>query len=336
MRLLLLVCWAVAALQPPSQRPPQTRAGDAPVTEVEQLRFYSSFWINLHHTLYGAAWDRRPQTGARRPVDPLPGPLTAAFTGDERAAWETAIAFYERVVADRDLRFGRGMSDIKLALADGRLDADVIDTELRATLERTAPIYRRHFWPAHDRRNRAWIASTSERLRSVARDIVPSLERLYGRPWFTAPVRVDVVWVGRDYTTLHPTHATVSTARAQSDWTNVEMVLHEVSHELILGIERELADAFGDRLAGHDGLWHVVQFYMTGVGLQEVLRRRGIAYSPYLYSTGLFDRAWSQYRKTIEDVWTPYIRGSVTRAQTIQRTVAATTTKQGPEATPQP
>jgi len=323
-RVFAIVC--LVCCGPSSLAAAQTREANALVTEVEQLRFYSSFWINLHHTLYGAAWDLRPHTGARRPVDPLPARLTAPFTDEERATWEAAIVFYDRDIADRDLRFGRGMADIKLALADGRLDADVIGKELRATLERAAPIYRRHFWPAHDRSNREWIAETSERLRGIARDIVPTLERLYARSWFTSPIRVDIVWVGRAYTTLNPTHATVSTAEnVLKNWTSVEIVLHEISHELILGIERELAVAFGDRLGGHDGLWHVVQFYLTGMAVQDVLRRRGVDYSPYLYSTGLFDRAWSNYRKTIEDVWTPYIRGTATRAQAIERTVAAVT-----------
>ena len=43
----------------------------------------------------------------------------------------------------------------------------------------------------------------------------------------------------------------------------------------------------------------------------------------YLYSEGLFDRAWPQYRKPVEDSWTPYVRGDITREQAIQRTVAA-------------
>ena len=326
MRVLVFAGLAFIVCGLPSRAAAQAPDADPLVTEVEQLRFYSAFWINLHHTLYGAAWDRRPHTGARRPVDPLPAPLTAPFTDEERTAWDAAITFYDRTIADRDLRFGYDMAHIKIALADGRLEADVISSELRATLQRAAPIYRRYFWPAHDRSNRVWIAATTERLRLIARDIIPTLERLYARPWFTSPVRVDIVWVGRAYTTLNPTHATVSTAeKVLKDWTSVEIVLHEISHELILGIERELAAAFGDRLKGHDGLWHVVQFYLTGVAVQDALRRRGIDYSPYLYSTGLFDRAWSNYRKIIEDVWTPYIRGSAARAQAIERTVSTVT-----------
>ena len=40
---------------------------------------------------------------------------------------------------------------------------------------------------------------------------------------------------------------------------------------------------------------------------------------------GLFDRAWPQYRKPLEDNWAPYVRGEITRAQAIERTLAALT-----------
>ena len=101
------------------------------------------------------------------------------------------------------------------------------------------------------------------------------------------------------------------------------MVLHEVAHELILPIQKELATAFGDRWKQHGVLWHVVQFYMTGLALERILERRGIGAPQYLYSEGLFDRAWPQYRKPVEDNWGPYMHGEITRAQAIERTLAA-------------
>jgi hypothetical protein len=299
---------------------------DEPVVLVANLEFHSAFWPNLHHALYGAAWARRPKTGTRRLMPDIPVAAPATLSGDERATWDAAVDYYDRNLADRDLLSGMGMPRIKLALGAEDLTSDAISAEHRAVLERIAPIYRRHFWPLHDRTNREWIQATVERLRTIEKDIVAAQERMYGRPWFTAPVRVDVVWVGRAYTSLFPTYATVSPAEGPlSGWTSVEMVLHEVSHELILPIQKEMASAFGDRWKEHGVLWHVVQFYMTGLALERILAARGIEYRKFLESEGLFDRAWPQYRKPLEDHWAPYVRGEITRAQAIERTLAALT-----------
>ena len=299
-------------------------SADEPVVVVANLAFHSAFWPNLHHALYGAAWARRPKTGARRLMPDLPAPLTETLAAEDRAAWDAAVDYYDRNLADRDLLTGRGMERIKTALAADDLASDAIGPELRGVLERVAPIYRQRFWPAHDRSNREWIQSTAERLRTIETEIVSEQARMYGRPWFTAPVRVDIVWIGRAYTSLFPTHTTVSPAEGPlTGWTSVEMVLHEVSHELILPIQQELAAAFGERWKQHGVLWHVVQFYITGLALERILAARGIEYRKYLDSEGLFDRAWPQYRKPIEDSWAPYVRGEITRAEAIARTAAA-------------
>ena len=302
---------------------------DAPVVVVANLGFHSAFWINLHHTLYAAAWAQRSDTGARRLIGPMPAPLVAPLSGEERVAWDAAVDYYDRNVADRDLLTGQGMARIKVALAAEDLARDSIGVDLRGVLERVAPIYRRHFWPVHDKSTRAWIEMVAGDFRTIERDTVPRLETLYMRRWFPAPVRVDVVWAGRAYTSLNldgTAHATVSPSEEDlKSWAAVEIVLHEVCHELILDTQKALAAVLGDRLKEHGVLWHVVQFYVTGSALRQVLQARGIEYTPYMYSTGLFDRAWSQYRRPIEEHWEPYVRGEITRAQAIERTVAAIT-----------
>jgi hypothetical protein len=64
-------------------------------------------------------------------------------------------------------------------------------------------------------------------------------------------------------------------------------------------------------------LWHVVQFYLTGAAVQQALAAKGIKYTIYLDSSGLFDRAWSQYRKPVETNWEPFVQGKVSRDEAI-------------------
>jgi hypothetical protein len=321
-----MICSVVSALVAIFwiQAPPSGR-----VAEVSNLHFHSDFLMNLHHTLYGAAWARRPEAGTLRALaGSLPQPLDpSGLTADERAAWDTAVAYYDRNLASRDLLFNRGMGSIKRALAAGHLDAPAVGTELRAELDRAAPVYRRHFWPAHDRANRSWIAATTANAATVAPTVIRRLENLYGVPWFTSPVRVDIVWVGNRqgaYTTNGPTHVVISSGDPENTaWTSVETVFHEVSHTLVLPIQDKLARALGERGKDHGVLWHVVQFYLTGAVVKEELRQRGVEYVPYMYSTGLLDRAWSQYRKPVEESWAPYVDGKISLEDAIARTVAS-------------
>jgi hypothetical protein len=60
-------------------------------------------------------------------------------------------------------------------------------------------------------------------------------------------------------------------------------------------------------------LWHVVLFYTAGALTKQALAHRGVTYEPYLYKTGLFDRAWPMYRPAIEAVLPDFIAGKRTR-----------------------
>ena len=45
--------------------------------------------------------------------------------------------------------------------------------------------------------------------------------------------------------------------------------------------------------------------------MRNILREEsGIEYVPFLYSTGLFDRAWPELKDAVEQHWTPYIDAS--------------------------
>jgi hypothetical protein len=324
--LLLPALWLLPAAPTARTAPAAPAAPNDDVVEVANLQFRSDPLYNLHHVLYAAAWARRTAAGARfSNAGALPAPLDAPFTDDERKIWISAIDYYDKNLAS-DALLSQKMIGVKDALAFGTLDSDDVGKDLREVLTATLPIYTRHFWPAHDRANREWIAATSARLREIAPAVTPRLAKLYRLPWFTAPVRVDVVWVGNragGYTTVGPPpHATLLSRDPNCvGWTAVEMVFHETSHALIQPIEARLAQALGDRIKEDGVLWHVVQFYVAGAVVKDVLRALGIDYTPYLYSTGLFDRAWPRYRPAVEANWQPYVDGKITLDDAVAGTI---------------
>jgi hypothetical protein len=153
------------------------------------------------------------------------------------------------------------------------------------------------------------------------------LTKLDAMSWFSSPVRIDAVWVANRqgaYATVDPTHATIaSTDPDMLGWAAVESVFHEISHTLIEPIEKRLTAALGNRAREHGVLWHVIQFYVTGQVVRDVLAARGVDYTPYMDATGLFDRAWGKYRPVVEANWRPYVEGKRSMDEAIAQTVKA-------------
>jgi hypothetical protein len=309
--------------------------GQFAVAEFEQIRFHSSFWVNLHFTLHAEAL-RTLKPGADLPR--LEAPSHEAMPGDlsseERAAWDEAIAYYGASLARRDLAYGENMLAIQRALADSMdtlAESAAIAADHRRQLLAAAPAYRRHWWPEHDRSIRAWIADVSARLHEVGPQARQRQAALLESGWLTVPVRAEITFFGRAYTMMRREVTLTTLAAGAPDyagWAGAEMMFHEVSHSLtgpdMSGpleerIRREAA-ALGKKVPG--GLWHLCLFYITGEVWRSELAVRGIQYEPYLYKTGLFDRRWKSLRPPIETHLKPYVAGRVS-AQTAFRGLIA-------------
>lgn len=332
---LLVWLWTQGAAPPKApdrlaQGPAVSLPKSDVVAEAANLRFHSAFWPNLHHTLYVAAWDRRSAGGdQRRLAGSLPEPLTGALTPDERAAWDAAVAYYDRELASHDLLFDDRLSGpIRRAIVEAvDLPGEGLDTGHRGVLAAAAPIYRKYWWPLHDRANRAWIADIAPRTGEIAKDVTARLAALYGIPWFTEPVRIDVVragsWSGA-YTMVEPTHATIASGDPEAaGWAGVDVVFHEVSHALIRRIQRLIEEEA--RVAGKrpGTLWHALQFVTTGEVVREALAARKIEFVPYVYRTGLIDRAWRAFKAPLEREWMAYVHGEISLDDAVKRLVAA-------------
>jgi hypothetical protein len=323
--LLSVALTAIAAHLPAAQ------PANEVVASALSLEFHSAFWLNLHHVLYADAWARRNVPPLRSLAGALKKPLKGDLAPGERAAWERAVAYYDRELAAKDLLFDDAMSRIRLSMIDasGSSAPAELTAEHQDVLNAAAPVYRKYWWPDHDRVNRAWIAAVLPRVQSLAPAVPDRIAALYGTPWFTTPVRVDVVYVANRqgaYTQLNPrpAHVTISSSDPEhQDWMGAEVLFHETSHALV----RPITEAFTReaRAAGKDlgVMWHVALFYLTGEVVRQTLESRGISYSPYLYKTGLFERAWPQYKTAIETEWSRYVHGDATLDDAVKKTVAA-------------
>jgi len=309
-----------ATAQQPARLPDR---GAAVVAAGRTFVFYSDPVFNLHDFL---VWS----TFSREPVEPAPDCL-AGLPPEQRAAFEHAREHYKVLATPSGnalllrLRYRlAGFGDF------GSPDA-VVEAAL-AELPPAAPAYEKCWWPAHDARNRRWIAALQPLLEANEDALSKRLSDLYGED-LGRPFPVDVVsygtFVGAD-SVVNPDHLLVSSiAPANAGTAALEVVFHEASHTVFgprldgrLWTDLEAAaKADGAPLAPN--FWHAMLFYTTGSAVKARLAERGIPYEQYLYTQGLFERSWPGFRGPLERLWQPYVDGRVPRVEALKQIVAA-------------
>jgi len=326
--LLALAPCPARAQSPASGSAAEVRAADAAIDR--HFAFRSSLWCNLHYLPHQqASIDPERRFRGPRPESRRPAIDTSDLDEAERGAWTAAVAHYRDHLARRDLLFDEGMVKLRDALADTPDDEPprasyAIPAELATVLAAVGPVYRERMWPAHDRRNRAFLEELRPLLRKVIGTLTGQLSAACGEPWPEEPVRVDLSieagWAGA-YTTL-PAHVVVSSDDPRhGGWLAVEILFHEASHlptrRIQEGIERECAEQGKDTPRQ---LWHAVLFFTAG---ELVKLYAGEGFVPYAHAQGLWQRApgWEGYLAVLK-AWLPHIRGALPFDEALRRLIA--------------
>ncbi len=278
--------------------------------------FHSNAWLNLHH------FARAHARG---------GPAPTGLSEDENKRWADGVAFYKPYVP-RDLLGDEGMVAIKSALraAEGKasLEGIAIDADLRATLERMMPIYQKHWWPAHDTSNRAWIAAVQPLLERHGAALSQAMIRTYDTAWPASPIPVDLsVTAGPvgAYTSGPPTHVTISSFdKGYQGLAALEMLFHESSHSAISSLYQRVTRAAEEqRVSVPPQLWHAVLFFTAGELTTRELKAHGIAYTEYA-NAGLYSNlCGADCRERIARHWTPRLDGKRSVAEALSALVAS-------------
>lgn len=329
--------------------------GESPLPVFE---LHSGFWINLHHFLYLQARLTKGNTSSKdngrgeAPPDELPASLLD-FPGEQIQAWQDAVAFYSKDLADRDLLLNGDMENINNQLSEMEACSELegksspscrsgLRRDLTEVLERAAPVYRAHWWTEHDRANREWIAQVAPMVQQMGVELSGQLADVYQRPWPAGRLRVDVVWYGGPYgayTSLSPVHVIISSHDARNRGIyGFEVLFHESSHALAGAVNTLIAREFRarDKPIPRE-LWHALVFYTTG----ELVRRdlsygtmsgmvaraslQGMDasnYQPYAARFGLYSGAWEGFRGLLDLYWKPYLEGQISFETAIARIAA--------------
>ncbi len=327
-------------------------------TPLPVFELHSGFWINLHHTLYYEARQRRAagtrEATADKSVTPSAKQVPVAkppLTVTEQKTWDDAVAYYVANYADKDLLFTTELIQLKDQLGDFE-DCDELSggkrkfcdaglsPNLTRVLEAAAPVYRAHIWPEHDRANRRWILKVAPLVREQGVGLSERLADIYQTRWPRQKIRVDVVayanWAGA-YTTVDPLRVTIASLDSRNQGPQaLEVLFHEGSH----GIAEPVQTAIIRECRQRDkpiprDLWHALVFYTTGEVIRTVLASSSAApqdkgsngsgngYSAYAVREGLYQRGWKNYLELLQRFWQPYLDGKAGFDDAIARMVSS-------------
>nr|NIP58359.1 hypothetical protein [Gemmatimonadota bacterium]NIR78762.1 hypothetical protein [Gemmatimonadota bacterium]NIT86455.1 hypothetical protein [Gemmatimonadota bacterium]NIU31251.1 hypothetical protein [Gemmatimonadota bacterium]NIU35961.1 hypothetical protein [Gemmatimonadota bacterium] len=243
----------------------------------------------------------------------------SALDEEEARIWTGAVGAYD-ATRRRSRLFDEGLLAVR-EWAAGIGPRDAIPEDDRAladALEAALPLYRRHWWPEHDRMSRAWIRRVAPTVDELEEDVVPRLASAYGGEWPEEVIAVDVVAypnpVGAYSTRGRVTISSVDPAIRMPQ--AVEIVFHEASH--VDSMEAPLRAAIREAFSTAGGeapgpFWHDLIFFTVGDVLRSVLEERSEAdYRHYGETSGVYARGarWREELPAFEEHWKPFLRSS--------------------------
>ncbi len=304
MRLNLLFCLLLA-----------TTAAGSEVTRVGRWELHSSFWMNLHQTLMH-------DSSARTARD------LSGLSAQERDAWLAAVRVYREIARVPKIDLQAELTQV----ADDAVKVSIAGP-LADALRGAAPVYRKHWWPAHDTANRFLLGYGAVLLRDAGEELVRGHETAYGEP-FPATIRVDFsAYAGQFgaysiYTDYGIPVATISSLDEGNQGLRVlETVVHESSHSIVSPssgrVSRAIAAASSKAgIKPPPDLWHALLFATSSELTRLALARRGVTVYE-TFASDLFTREWPQYRNAVETHWHAYLAGNGTLEQAVEKIVAA-------------
>jgi len=313
------------------------------VNPLPVFEFHSGFWLNLHHTLYREARLRRDSPTS------ADNSLISGLNSGEKRIWESAVSYYAKNYAGKDLFFSLEMVLIKNQLGDFETCPDLAGIKrktcdaglpdgLTQALDSAAPIYRAHLWPEHDRFNRRWIFTVAPLVRRNGLGLSHRLAEIYQTDWPKDRIRVDVTAIANAegaYTTLDPLRVTISSTDSRNQGTDgLEVLFHEAS----LGISDNVQDAIIRECHQRNipiprDLWHALLFYTAGEVIRSAVSSsskttglvpdRSTNYISRALQERLDSRGWQDYYRVLSDYWQPYLDGNVGFEDAIAHMVSA-------------
>jgi hypothetical protein len=282
------------------------------------FEFHSSFWVNLHHTLYHHAFLAKNGISVN----------LSALSPSEAATWNEAVQYYGQNLITHDfLEAAMGRINTILARADNASTLGAppeLSKELAGILEKAAPVYRARWWPNHDRRNQEWIAAATPLVGKHEAVLKATLSRALDTQWQKSPIPVEMSYYVSNsaaYTAIFPTLITASSSSQRNVGpAMLEMLFHESGHALIVKARDELAKEAKSRKKEmpYTDLWHGLLFYTNS----EIVKKQIPELEPYAEKYGFWQNNWPLALPVFEKDWKPVLEGKAHFRDALKQIVA--------------
>ena len=288
------------------------------IAATDRFELRSDPRVNLHHFLIAwAAVEAQQWPPYALPVAERDYGLALTGEGDIRA-WDAAVAAYA-AANGRSVTFDAGL----IALRDwaaGAAPPDRVpanDRPLAEALEAALPVYQRHWWPAHDKQNRAWAAAVTPLAVAVENDIASRLAGAFGGRWPEDPIPVDLV-IYSNPVGAYSTGGRIVVSSADSGNRMpqaLELLFHEASHvepleaPLVQAIEQAF-DAAGRKAP--ERFWHDMIFFTAGDITRIVLANHGQPGYRHYGEFGVYRRGerWNEQLPLLQEHWRPFLESA--------------------------
>ena len=279
------------------------------------------FWLNLHHFLYvlGRA-ELKIADSARAAVSDAPADEARGLAGVSdagRKEWRAAVSVYADRVSRLDAVFSQELiaitHELRRAPAAAAASTLKLDPALASALDRAALIYRRVWWPAHQKSNRAWVESMRDPLGKYGARVLAYITRAYQESWAQGGYPVNVSgytnWSGA-YSTSGQLLVVSSLSPGNQGLQGFEITFHEAMHQWDDAVTARLQKlAAAHNIQKVDAaLSHAMIFYTAGEAVRSVVPE----HTPYADGAGIWKGRFGAFKAALDAHWKPYLDGKGT------------------------
>lgn len=299
MKFILFIVFIVTSLVAQTQELPGY------LGSTTRYKFYSNFWVNLHHMVKQEALLRVERDSTIMETGPW-----EHLSALEKQQMRQVVRYYIENHGDQDLRTSDFMVDFRSWMITQDQIINRVPSQfagITSSLQSVSEIYRTHYWPEHQVVNDRVLQENIVLLKEIEDDLAKTLRHWTMSYWDSDLIRVDISYYGkatswnlrdRPYTTLYPTHVVMNSSAQQGvpfgNW--LEMMFHESCHHLMSfssgfvgGTILNVAEVRG--VEPPRQLAHAYLFYLSGKAVQQKLVARGYTdYSLYMVRNNVFAR----------------------------------------------